>query len=46
MCQKTCWNWWRNLQCQQQCVRGCFCYPGFVRNQYWQCVPIRYCYWG
>ncbi|XP_035220585.1 zonadhesin-like isoform X2 [Stegodyphus dumicola] len=29
--------------CTYQCIRGCFCRPGFLRNDYGICVPEKEC---
>jgi len=41
-CPPTCKNLSPGI-CTQQCVVGCFCKPGFVRNQSGKCVEPRKC---
>lgn len=42
-CEKTCDNLNSIKSCSVECVSGCFCRPGTVRNQFYQCVPIPEC---
>lgn len=40
-CQPTCDN--RNPGCTKNYVSGCFCIPGYIRNKYNKCIPIKNC---
>ncbi|GFT53006.1 hypothetical protein NPIL_616831 [Nephila pilipes] len=42
-CPPTCSNRGRNQICTQQCVPGCFCEEGLVRNDFGMCVEPEYC---
>ncbi|KAF8383925.1 hypothetical protein PRIPAC_73067, partial [Pristionchus pacificus] len=40
-CQPTCAI--RNTICTLQCVPGCFCAQGYIRDSNYQCIPINTC---
>ncbi|XP_035220009.1 zonadhesin-like [Stegodyphus dumicola] len=40
-CPPTCSN--QTTTCSQQCIKGCFCKPGYVRNPDGQCILPRFC---
>ncbi|GFV25250.1 zonadhesin [Trichonephila clavipes] len=42
-CPPTCWSLDKNLACTQQCVQGCFCRRGLVRNDQGDCVEPKKC---
>lgn len=42
-CAPTCANPNGSPICTRQCVIGCFCKPGFLRNKYHVCVPAEQC---
>ncbi|XP_055949174.1 zonadhesin-like isoform X5 [Argiope bruennichi] len=42
-CPATCANLGKNVMCTMQCVPGCFCARGLVRNDQGKCVPPEEC---
>nr|XP_042912441.1 tenascin-like isoform X1 [Parasteatoda tepidariorum] len=42
-CPLTCANLGKDQACTAQCVEGCFCQEGLVRNDYGQCVHPNQC---
>jgi hypothetical protein len=42
-CAPTCANPHPSPVCTRQCVIGCFCQPGYLRNKYHVCVPADKC---
>ncbi|CAL1266710.1 unnamed protein product [Larinioides sclopetarius] len=42
-CPSTCENIGKNLPCTLQCVPGCFCKKGLVRNDQGDCVEPEEC---
>ncbi|GFR05007.1 hypothetical protein TNCT_498982 [Trichonephila clavata] len=42
-CLRTCCNGGRSDNCAAQCLKGCFCREGLVRNDYGKCVRLEDC---
>lgn len=42
-CQKTCYSRHKHDDCEENCVPGCVCEKGFVRNKHGNCVPYSQC---
>lgn len=42
-CPLTCENRFILLLCTDNCVAGCFCKPGFVRDKSNKCIPVGFC---
>ncbi|XP_055930162.1 zonadhesin-like [Argiope bruennichi] len=42
-CPVTCENRLIPQQCTKQCVRGCFCAPGFIRGPFGKCILPQQC---
>ncbi|GFV25848.1 zonadhesin [Trichonephila clavipes] len=42
-CPTSCANLTTTALCRKQCVRGCFCIPGYVRGPNGKCIMPKYC---
>lgn len=42
-CQRTCEKPFRNINCNEPCIPGCICAPGFLRNSLRKCVFPEFC---
>ena len=44
-CGKLCSNFTRHINCEHANLgAGCFCKPGYMRNEAWDCVPEYHCF--